>query len=106
MMNYLPLDIVNYILSFDRRFVIRKGKILQIKKIEKNDSRYDLLLKIPQVVRYRTVVLTIIKFKFLSKNRPKRYIINKSENSYYGYIEGNDDYIDITNYGPIEGLGI
>ena len=67
--------------------------------------RYDLLLKIPQVIKHSTVVLTITKFKFLSKNKPKRYIIFKNQNSYYGRIEGNDDDIDITNYGPIEYLG-
>ena len=32
----IPLDIVNYILSYDNRFVIRKGKIILIGKINKN----------------------------------------------------------------------
>ena len=47
-MNNLPFDIIKSILTYDNRFVIRKGKIILIKKIEKNDERYNLLLKMPE----------------------------------------------------------
>ena len=43
----LPADIINYeILPFDKHFVIRKGKLIAINEIKKNDYRYKLLKQI------------------------------------------------------------
>ena len=46
-MDQIPLDIVKHILSYDIRFVIRDGKIIQINKISENDERYEMLYRIP-----------------------------------------------------------
>lgn len=43
----LPLDVIIYILQYEGRFIIKKGKILNYYQILKNDPRYDMLLKIP-----------------------------------------------------------
>lgn len=43
----LPKDILINILSFDDRFIVKKGKILPNNKLSKNDNRYNLLLTIP-----------------------------------------------------------
>jgi hypothetical protein len=42
-MDKLPLEIVKHIISYDKRFIIRNGKIIQINQIDKNDKRYNLL---------------------------------------------------------------
>ena len=47
-MDNLPMDVVKIILSYDKRFVIRKGKILQINRIQQTDERYELLCLIPE----------------------------------------------------------
>jgi hypothetical protein len=46
----LPLDAIIYILQYEGRFVIKKGKIQNYYQILKNDPRYDMLLKIPQKI--------------------------------------------------------
>jgi len=48
----LPLDVIKELLLFDKRFVIRKGKIIQIGKLSKNrclhlESKLLLHLHIP-----------------------------------------------------------
>jgi hypothetical protein len=40
---HLPYNIVLYILQYDRRFVIKNGKIIVINKIPIEDYRYNLL---------------------------------------------------------------
>ena len=45
----LPIEILKNILTFNKHFVIRKGEIITIKKIQKNDARYDMLLKKPEI---------------------------------------------------------
>jgi hypothetical protein len=47
-MENFPLEIVKHIISYDKRFIIRHGKIIQINQIDKNDKRYNLLLNIPE----------------------------------------------------------
>ena len=49
----LPVDIVNYILPYDSRFVLRNGKIIQIQKLDMN--KYNalnllLLFKKPKII--------------------------------------------------------
>ena len=48
---YLPLDTVKYCLSYDNRFLIRKGEIVQ--RIPKDDMRYKVLIEKP-FIWYRT----------------------------------------------------
>lgn len=48
-MERLPIEIVKHIISYDKRFIIRKGKLIEIKKIEKNDKRRDLLVGIKKI---------------------------------------------------------
>ena len=43
-MEKLPIEIVKHIISYDKRFIIRNGGILQINQIDKNDKRYNMLL--------------------------------------------------------------
>lgn len=49
-MEKLPLEIVKHIITYDKRFIIRKGKIQQINQIDKNDKRYKLLFGIKKIV--------------------------------------------------------
>jgi hypothetical protein len=48
-MERLPIEIVKHIISFDKRFIIRHGKIIQINQIVKNDKRRDLLAGIKTI---------------------------------------------------------
>jgi hypothetical protein len=45
-MDKLPLEIVKHIISYDKRFIIRNGKIIQIHQIQKNDKKYEPILGI------------------------------------------------------------
>lgn len=44
---YLPLDVVNHCLSYDKRFQIRKGEIIQ--RIPNDDYRYAILKEKPHI---------------------------------------------------------
>jgi hypothetical protein len=46
--NHFPKELTNYILSYDKRFVIRNGEIIVILPISKSDKRYALLQEIPE----------------------------------------------------------
>ena len=53
----LPLDIIKYeILPFDKHFVIRKGKLVTIKSINKNDRRYQILKNITIEKHYYYII--------------------------------------------------
>jgi hypothetical protein len=45
----LPMELIKQVLVFNINFVIRKGEIITIKKIPKNDTRYAMLLKRPVI---------------------------------------------------------
>ena len=67
-MEKLPIEIVKYIITYDKRFIIRKGKIIQINKIDKNDKRYNILFGIKKIVydiehNSSCVYLTVNSFK-------------------------------------------
>jgi hypothetical protein len=47
----LPMDVVKYILPYDKRFVIRRGKIILVNKLDMN--------------KYKTAVLNILLLKSL-----------------------------------------
>uniref|UniRef100_A0A6C0BC45 Uncharacterized protein n=1 Tax=viral metagenome TaxID=1070528 RepID=A0A6C0BC45_9ZZZZ len=51
LLQQLPMDLVKHCLSYDKRFVIRKGCIIQINRLCKNDIRYSILKKIP-IIEY------------------------------------------------------
>jgi hypothetical protein len=48
----LPLEIIYYILTFDKRFIIRKGKLIVINKINVLDERYNVLQKKPVIKQF------------------------------------------------------
>jgi hypothetical protein len=43
-----PKELTNYILSYDKRFVIRNGEIVVVLPIPKSDKRYTMLQEIPE----------------------------------------------------------
>lgn len=47
-MEFLPMDVVFEILSYNRNFVIKKGKLVQINRFSSDDYRYEMLHYIPQ----------------------------------------------------------
>lgn len=82
-MDQIPLDIVKHILSYDIRFVIRDGKIIQINKISENDERYEMLYRIP-----------------MKESDPHQNQDNNRPDSWV-YLSINDDkdyFLSYTNY--------
>ena len=71
-MDNLPLDIVKYLLPFDKRFVLRKGKLININRISKQDERYEILSKIPMKEYYVEDDLTCV---YLSINNDKDFYL-------------------------------
>jgi hypothetical protein len=89
----LPLDVVKYCLTFDKRFQIRKGEIIQ--RIPKDDPRYSILKEKP-CIYYRKemyssgsmyasyldgksttesgIKYSIVNFFYISRNMNSRYI--------------------------------
>jgi len=57
-MNSLPMDVVKHILTYDRRFVLRYGKIAVIRKLDLNKYKIAilnlLLLKKPKIKQSRS----------------------------------------------------
>jgi hypothetical protein len=51
-MQTLPLEVIYNILTFDKRFVVRDGKLITINKIHKNDMRIDKLTKKPLIYQF------------------------------------------------------
>jgi hypothetical protein len=71
--------IIHMILSYDKRFVVRKGKLLIINEIDKRDSRYALLHKVPEKKFCRYNFYTYVSLEIPYKNkRPetKEYLIS------------------------------
>ena len=64
---YLPYDIVEFILQYDNRFIVKNGKVKDVVKLPSNDKRYKVLENI---------------FKF-----------NKIEEKNYDDYEGSASYI-------------
>ena len=76
-MNQLPLDIIKYLLPYDKRFVVRKGQIIQINQIPKHDKRYELLASIPQKEYIADENLT---FVYLDINENKDFYLTYCDN--------------------------
>ena len=57
----LPYNVVLHILQYDRRFVIKNGKIIKINKIPLEDYRYNLLntsfINNPLVVKQKSQIV-------------------------------------------------
>ena len=51
-MHALPLEVIYNILTYDKRFVVRDGKLITINKIHKNDNRFDILSKKPRIYQF------------------------------------------------------
>ena len=84
----LPNDMIFEILSFDDRFILRRGKLMN--RIPKNDKRYNLLSKIPQK-NYNSYNNT--NYVTIYINEKKDYFIHYNGNSNIPII-----YIDIIGY--------
>ena len=79
-----PNDIVHHILSYDARFVIRNGKVLQINKIPPDDYRRKLLLTIqPPKKRHFILRWTSIHLQI---NENKKYTILKCDNTHNYHV--------------------
>jgi len=55
-MDRLPKEIIFHILSYDKRFTVRKGKVIDI--IPYDDVRREVLLRMPRLDRHAHVMLT------------------------------------------------
>jgi len=77
---HLPYNIVLYMLQYDRRFVIKNGKILIINKIPVEDYRYNLLntsfTHNPLVIKQKTHIIDNI---FYVNVKVKLIISNNKE---------------------------
>jgi hypothetical protein len=54
----LPMDLIKNILTFNANFVIRRGEIMSIKKIPKDDPRYCMLMQKPKIKENKLVNAT------------------------------------------------
>jgi hypothetical protein len=86
-METLPIDIVYHILLFDGRFVLRGGKLVEIRRISNEDARYSMLLQRP-LIRYHRHPVLQFSFAYL-RNRKNRiwYMLNvEVDNSGMTYV--------------------
>ena len=77
-MQTLPLEIVNHILTYDKRFVLQNGQIQLIKQFSHNDGRYSLLSTIP-FKKYDIVDNYILTYVYLSINHSKDFYIQYNQ---------------------------
>ena len=76
MADKLPIELVNEILTYDNRFVLRNGKIIEIKRIPKTDPRYKMLLQIPRLNFHS---IHGISYIYLPITKNKDYFISYSK---------------------------
>jgi hypothetical protein len=62
----LPQDIINYILLYDKHFIMRKGEIVSI--IPKTDDRYRLLYFITLRLEYFEIYKNQLRYKYYFPN--------------------------------------
>ena len=74
----LPWDIIQEILLFDPRFVLRKNKLVFIGKIPREDERYLLLYKIPRIYQMSLNSWQVILSEPISK---KRFVLGYRSNT-------------------------
>jgi len=75
----LPMDLVKHCLSYDKRFVIRKGCIVQINRILRSDERYSILEKIPIIEYNKTPYNQTVFASYLDAKDTR----NNNNNKYY-----------------------
>jgi len=71
----LPNDIINNILSYDKHFIIRKG--IPVSIITKDDYRYVIIQKRPNILQKTTTV------EAYSKYYPAMMVLLSIENVYF-----------------------
>jgi hypothetical protein len=92
-MKEVPLEILKHILSYNN-CIIRKGEIIQINKIDKNDCRYEILEKIKHIMPMGNFWNVYLKI-----NENKDYHIIKNNDLILIYtLYYNDDEYDDYNY--------
>ena len=82
-MNKLPYELIYHILLYDKRFILRNGKLMDIGKIEL--TNYQFLLNKPAIIKENneyTVHFSNIMFKliyrFLEENHHHRIVFEKT----------------------------
>ena len=75
----IPLDIIKLILSYDKRFVIRHGEIIQINPLKSIMETYYTLTQIPRKQYWRMHEYEIT-FVFLQITEKKEYYISVINN--------------------------
>jgi hypothetical protein len=96
-MNLLSLDLVHGILMYDRRFIIREKKLVEIGKI--NLKKYKLLLDIPKKEIIEDNILEVLLkikdsvnyFCLMSTDYNNEYAIELQKLSFY---DGKTYFID------------
>ena len=82
----LPDYLLNEILLFDKRFILRKGKMITIGEIAKEDPRRDLILNCPRI----EFGVSIYSWVYLPISEEKSYTM-------FYYFEENTKYISFTD---------
>jgi hypothetical protein len=93
----LPLDLVNIILSYDGSIIKeRNGKYM--KQIEKNDERYEKLLKIPLKEFFRSGPHVEVYFLRIAQEKNQKFMFSMTVTEFYDCVR----YVFYKNGGPID----
>jgi hypothetical protein len=85
----IPIEIVYEILSYDERFAIRSGKLMN--RISKNDKRYRILKKIP-LKNYSLWHSGYFVCLYISKTKKYMFLVNDNNNFCNLYLEKFKEY--------------
>jgi hypothetical protein len=97
MLERLPLDVVNIILSYDGSIIKeRNGKYM--KQIEKNDERYEKLLKMPTKKIFSSGPHVEVFFLRIAQEKNQKFMFSMTMTDFY---DGNR-FILYKNGGPID----
>jgi predicted RNA-binding protein with PUA domain len=69
----LPMDLIKNILTFNKNFVIRRGEIMTIKKIPKDDPRYCILMQKPKI---KEMLYNASKMIARNKKKEEKILVN------------------------------
>jgi hypothetical protein len=84
LLQQLPMDLVKHCLSYDKRFVIRKGCIVQINRILRSDERYTMLEKIP-IIDYNKKPYNQTVFASYLDAKDTRKSCNSNNNYHFAF---------------------